>query len=46
VQGANEVEVQLNGGGSQSLKAKNVIIATGSEVSPEFLAELVRFGVR
>lgn len=31
---ANQIEVDLTAGGSQSLKAKNIIIATGSEPSP------------
>lgn len=30
----NEVEVALLDGGSKTLKAKNIIIATGSEVAP------------
>ena len=30
----NEIEVDLNDGGKDSIKAKNVIIATGSEPSP------------
>lgn len=30
----SEVEVQLADGGSETVKAKNIIIATGSEVSP------------
>ena len=29
-----EVEVELSDGGSETLSAKNIIIATGSEVSP------------
>ena len=29
-----EVEVELSDGGSETLTAKNIIIATGSEVSP------------
>lgn len=32
--GPNEVEVALLDGGSTTLKAKNIMIATGSEVSP------------
>lgn len=32
--GANEVSVALSDGGNQSLRAKNVLIATGSEPSP------------
>jgi len=32
--GANSVNVDLNGGGSESLDAKNILIATGSEVTP------------
>lgn len=32
--GPNEVTVALNDGGSQSLSAKNIVIATGSEVTP------------
>lgn len=31
---ANEIEVDIVGGGKDSLKAKNIIIATGSEPSP------------
>ena len=31
---ANEIEVDLNGGGKDQIKAKNIIIATGSEPSP------------
>ncbi|KAJ2687249.1 dihydrolipoamide dehydrogenase precursor [Coemansia sp. IMI 209128] len=31
---ANEIEVSLNGGGVESIRAKNIIIATGSEPSP------------
>lgn len=31
---ANEVEVDLVAGGKESIKAKNIIIATGSEPSP------------
>lgn len=31
---ANEIEVDLIGGGKDTLKAKNIIIATGSEPSP------------
>jgi dihydrolipoamide dehydrogenase len=31
---ANEIDVDLNGGGSDRIKAKNIIIATGSEPSP------------
>jgi dihydrolipoamide dehydrogenase len=31
---ANEIDIDLNGGGSERIKAKNVIIATGSEPSP------------
>jgi len=31
---ANEIEVDLVGGGKDTLKAKNIIIATGSEPSP------------
>lgn len=30
----NEVEVALLDGGSTTLRAKNIIIATGSEVAP------------
>ena len=30
----NEVEIALLDGGSTTLKAKNIIIATGSEVAP------------
>lgn len=33
ITGTNDVEVALNAGGSQSLKAKNIMIATGSEAS-------------
>lgn len=32
--GAEEVEVILLEGGTKTLKAKNIIIATGSEVAP------------
>ena len=32
--GPNEVEVALLDGGSSTINTKNVIIATGSEVSP------------
>lgn len=32
--GPHEVEVALAEGGSKTLKAKNIMIATGSEVSP------------
>lgn len=33
--GPNEVEVAaLDGGGNSTLRAKNIIIATGSEVAP------------
>lgn len=31
---ANEIEVDLNQGGKEKIKAKNIIIATGSEPSP------------
>lgn len=31
---ANEIEIDINGGGQEKIKAKNVIIATGSEPSP------------
>jgi len=31
---ANEIDVDLNAGGSERIKAKNIIIATGSEPSP------------
>ncbi|KAJ1943116.1 dihydrolipoamide dehydrogenase precursor, partial [Linderina pennispora] len=31
---ANDIEVTLNAGGSEAIKAKNIIIATGSEPSP------------
>lgn len=34
LEGPNEVSVTLNDGGSQSISAKNVLIATGSEVTP------------
>src|SRR5207247_1376258 len=34
VKGAGVVEVALGAGGSQSLSTKNIIIATGSEVTP------------
>ena len=34
LKGADEVEVALLEGGSTTLKAANVIIATGSEVAP------------
>ncbi len=32
--GEHEVRVALNDGGEQTLRAKNIIIATGSEASP------------
>ena len=32
--GPNSVDVALNDGGSESLQTKNVVIATGSEVTP------------
>ena len=31
---ANEIQVDLTAGGSETIKAKNIIIATGSEPSP------------
>lgn len=31
---STEIDIDLNGGGKDSLKAKNIIIATGSEPSP------------
>ncbi len=31
---AKEVEINLNDGGSSTINAKNIIIATGSEVTP------------
>jgi len=34
ITGPNGVEVALNEGGSESLDAKNIVIATGSEVTP------------
>lgn len=34
IAGPNDVSVALNEGGTQALNAKNIIIATGSEVSP------------
>jgi len=34
LKGPGEVEVALLDGGSTTLKAKNIIIATGSEVAP------------
>ena len=34
ITGANKVEVALNAGGTQTIDTKNVIIATGSEVTP------------
>lgn len=30
----SEVDVELSDGGSETIKAKNILIATGSEVSP------------
>lgn len=30
----NEIEIDINGGGKEKIKAKNIIIATGSEPSP------------
>jgi len=32
--GANEIEVALLDGGNQTVSGKNIIIATGSEVTP------------
>ena len=32
--GPNQVEVALSGGGSKIIDTKNIIIATGSEVTP------------
>merc|ERR1711982_73596 len=34
ITGSNVVEVALNDGGSESLDTKNIVIATGSEVTP------------
>jgi len=34
IAGPGRVDVQLEGGGSQSLTAKNICIATGSEIVP------------
>jgi dihydrolipoamide dehydrogenase len=34
IKGPNEVEVSLSEGGSTTLSAKNILIATGSEVTP------------
>jgi len=34
IAGPNDVEVSLNEGGSESLNTKNIVIATGSEVTP------------
>lgn len=34
LKGPNEVEVALNGGGTSTINAKNILIATGSEVTP------------
>jgi dihydrolipoamide dehydrogenase len=34
VKGPNEVEVALSAGGSETISAKNILIATGSEVTP------------
>ena len=34
VKGENEVEVSLLDGGTQTILAKNIMIATGSEVTP------------
>jgi dihydrolipoamide dehydrogenase len=34
IKGPNEVEVALLDGGSQTVSAKNILIATGSEVTP------------
>lgn len=34
IKGPNEVEVSLLEGGSTTLSAKNILIATGSEVTP------------
>lgn len=34
IKGGNQVEVTLPGGGTQIIDTKNIIIATGSEVTP------------
>ena len=34
VKGENEVEVSLLDGGTHTISAKNIMIATGSEVTP------------
>ena len=34
MKGDNEVEVSLLDGGTQTIAAKNIMIATGSEVTP------------
>lgn len=34
ITGPNSVEVSLTGGGTKTLKTKNIMIATGSEVTP------------
>jgi dihydrolipoamide dehydrogenase len=34
IKGPNEVEVSLLDGGSTTVSAKNILIATGSEVTP------------
>jgi dihydrolipoamide dehydrogenase len=34
LKGPNSVEVALADGGSKTLSAKNILVATGSEVSP------------
>lgn len=34
IKGPNEVEVSLLDGGKESISAKNILIATGSEVTP------------
>lgn len=32
--GPNEVKITLNEGGTKTIRAKNIVIATGSEVTP------------
>lgn len=34
ITGPNEVQVQTENGGTESVKTKNILIATGSEVTP------------
>jgi dihydrolipoamide dehydrogenase len=34
ITGANQVSTELNEGGNQTIEAKNILIATGSEPTP------------